>query len=714
MAILSKIKIKVLLIFLFLFSFNKYPFAQKFNWAKTFAGTSSNVSISNLTDKSGNIYSTGSFSGTVDFDPGPGINNITATGSRNTFISKIDSFGNLIWVRTTSGGYSQGISIAADTLGNIYVGGFFDDRSAVDFNPGTGVHLLSAVGLFDVFFLKLTTLGNFVWAKSIGGTGEDFLMSMVVNNSGDVFATGKFNATADFDPNSAIFNLTPSAKPYPSIFTMKLNANGSLSWANQFNGPASTYGDEGLSIELDNSSNIYSSGTVEGVTDLDPGPGVFSITPTTTSGGNNHCYICKLDSSGKFLKGAAFGNAAIMRHKFKLDHYGSIYLAGDFNAKSDFDPGPDSAILNAYYDIFVLKLDTSFNFKWVKLIYGNGNSTSRDIAVRNSGVYLVGSFDSTVDFDPSPDSAIYVSRGRSDAHILKLDTNGSFNWVYQIGGKDADAATCISVSNSYAVNANGLFFGTVDFDNGPDSVIVKTPSSSYNGFTVQMDQSGCNTIARAIIIESPACYGDTATILINGRNGEYPYTGIGTYKKVAGIYDFIVTDAKGCPDTINIIINQPDTINVNVTLKGDTIEALNKGAKYQWINCISNSIIPGEINEYFIPTLDGNYAVIVTEGTCFDTSSCTFVSKLGIDHNNHNQKPGIAPNPFNNTLSVKGLLESDKLMLFDMHGKMINLNWTNNGIERHANTTGLPGGMYILRIEDAKGLVKYKQTLQHD
>ena len=74
----------------------------------------------------------------------------------------------------------------------------------------------------------------------------------------------------------------------------------------------------------------------------------------------------------------------------------------------------------------------------------------------------------------------------------------------------------------------------------------------------------------------------------------------------------------------------------------------------------------------------------------------------------------LAPNPFNNTLSLKGVLETDKVILYDIYGKTINLKWENSGNELLANTAGLANGIYILRIVDAKGLVKYKQTIQHD
>lgn len=74
----------------------------------------------------------------------------------------------------------------------------------------------------------------------------------------------------------------------------------------------------------------------------------------------------------------------------------------------------------------------------------------------------------------------------------------------------------------------------------------------------------------------------------------------------------------------------------------------------------------------------------------------------------------IAPNPFNNTLHIAGVLENDRVSLFDIHGKAIQLKWENEGYQRHTNTSTLPQGIYILRVEDADGQLKHRQIVQHE
>ena len=78
-----------------------------FVWAKSMGGPYAvSVATAITVDASGNIYTTGGFSGTVDFDPGPGTFNLTAAGNRDIFLSKLDSAGNFLWVSNMGGSNS--------------------------------------------------------------------------------------------------------------------------------------------------------------------------------------------------------------------------------------------------------------------------------------------------------------------------------------------------------------------------------------------------------------------------------------------------------------------------------------------------------------------------------------------------------------------------------------------------------------------------------
>ena len=89
-------------------------------WAKGgIGGTGSDEARSIAKDTSGNIYVTGNFLGTVDFDPGPGTANFTSLGGYDIFVIKLDAAGNLLWARRMGGiGGEEGDAVAVDEAGN--------------------------------------------------------------------------------------------------------------------------------------------------------------------------------------------------------------------------------------------------------------------------------------------------------------------------------------------------------------------------------------------------------------------------------------------------------------------------------------------------------------------------------------------------------------------------------------------------------------------
>jgi len=146
--------------------------AQILDWAKSMGGTNLEESVSIAVDDSGNIYTTGYFQGTTDFDPGLGTFNLTSAGVQDIFISKLDASGNFVWAKSIGEISTDiGYSIAIDVSGNVYTAGYF--YGTADFDPGAGTFNLTSAGGQDIFISKLDASGNFVWAKSMGGISTE-------------------------------------------------------------------------------------------------------------------------------------------------------------------------------------------------------------------------------------------------------------------------------------------------------------------------------------------------------------------------------------------------------------------------------------------------------------------------------------------------------------------------------------------------------------
>src|SRR5689334_19755511 len=151
------------------------------------------------------------------------------------------------WAKSIGeGGEDAVLSVASDSLGNIYVGGSF--QGTVDFNPGAGIFNLTSSGDYDVFILKLDSGGSFRWAKAMGGAAFDRCFSLALDASGNIYSTGQFTGTADFNPGAGVFNLTGGG-----IFISKLDSSGNFIWAK------SVASGGGYSIAVDAAANIYAS-----------------------------------------------------------------------------------------------------------------------------------------------------------------------------------------------------------------------------------------------------------------------------------------------------------------------------------------------------------------------------------------------------------------------------------------------------------------------
>lgn len=510
-------KKQLLLLALNLFSIGF--FAQNLQWAKSMSGSGIDEGMSVVTDGSGNIYTTGIFNGTVDFDPGVGTYNLTSVGISDIFISKVDGAGNFVWAKSIgSTDYDYGNAITLDAAGNVLVTGYFSFTA--DFDPGPGVYNLSVVSQYDVFILKLDTSGNFIWAKSFGGTSLDEGMSIATDATGNVYTTGGFLGSVDFDPSAAIFSVNGGGSQ--CAFISKLDPSGNFVFAKSMTGT----GGMGRGLTIDAAGNIYSTGNFNGTVDFDPDAGVANLSVV----GANDIYVSKLNSLGNFVWAKSIGSTTWdYGYAIEVDGAGNVYTTGTYGAVADFDPGIGiSNLTNAGgNDIFVLKLDGSGNYIWAKGIGSSGGDFGSSIKLDGSGnLYVAGSFAATVDFNPGAATNNLISNGGDDAYILKLDGNGNYIWAQNIGSTNMDRYRDIAVDGGNNLCTTGGFFGTVDFD--PAAPVVNLTSAGSSDIF----------ISKISCTPSPAGSITGPTLACQGTSGNYsiaPVTGAtGYYWTVSG------------------------------------------------------------------------------------------------------------------------------------------------------------------------------------
>ena len=149
-------------------------------------------------------------------------------------------------------------------------------------------------------------------------------------------------------------------------------------------------------------------------------------------------------------------------------------------------------------------------------------------------------------------------------------------------------------------------------------------------------------------------------------SGNYTWTS-------SDIYADTIPNMLGCDSviTVNLTINKVDTA---ISQTGVTLSADVSGMAYQWLDCINgNSILSGETNQSFTATVNGNYAVEITENSCVDTSSCYTITTVGIIENNFENILVIYPNPSNGdfTIDLGAMYEKTTITITDIYGGII-------------------------------------------
>ena len=344
-----------------------------------------------------------------------------------------------------------------------------------------------------------------MWAHSWGAAGDDEAYSVNIDASGNVLVTGGFFGTSDFDPGAGVTQLTSAGNA--DIFVCKLTPSGSLIWAGNM---GSSFADFGKVIRTDADNNIYVSGNFTLTADFDPGPNTANI----ASGGLDDIYVCKLDSSGNFawVKQVATGGNNERLGDMTMDADNNMYFTGNFGGTADFDPsaGAQTFIANGT-DAFASKLDSIGNYVWSAAFSGGFVDDGRSIRVDNTqSVFVAGSFAGTADFDPDLNATANLTAvGLDDIFICKLDQNGLFSYVQQMGGTGYEIPYAMSMTNNGNTFLTGYFTGTADFDPTIGTANITSNGGSSDIFVfaqgpgaVGLEENG--TSASASVFPNPA------------------------------------------------------------------------------------------------------------------------------------------------------------------------------------------------------------------
>jgi hypothetical protein len=385
-------------------------------WNTFLGGLGTDNGLEIAVDSSGNIYVTGN-SNYLWNTPDPPARRPTS-GGLDVFVAKLDNNGTILWHTFLGSVYAdQARGIAVDSNGNIYVLG----QSVGTW--GSPVHGF-VTSASNMFLAKLTNNGDLVWntfqGGSVSGIGSTTPQGLVLDTSANIYVTG--SATATWGAPKLAYNGNSDA------FTAKFDSSGNLIW-NTFLGSAGT-SDSDTSQAITLSKN----GTYAYVTGYSQYSWGTNIVNAHSNPGGNDVFVAQLSSSDGTLGWSTFmgGPGIDFSSGIATDTGGNIYVTG----YSDVTWGSP---LNAYTsgnDVFVAKLNSSGVRQWHTFMGGSGDDRPNTMAMDGDGnnIYLAGS--STTSWGGSKIVRPYT--GGSDAFAVSLKIDGNINWVSFQGGTGDD------------------------------------------------------------------------------------------------------------------------------------------------------------------------------------------------------------------------------------------------------------------------------------
>ena len=724
-------------------------------------------------DQYGNVYITGSFEGSVDFDPDSTSSFIVNGSSNSIYVSKYTPSGDFLDMHFfySPGAYdSHPVDMVVDKTGSVYVTGelmnsAFRVNGFILYNSGP---ILQGKGFGDIFLIKLNPNLDPVWYYDIGTTDSERPTAMAIDDSANIYLTGLFESPIDMDPDSAGASMLNGFPDNYGLFLAKYDSAGSSLWAKEFAARVAI----GKAIDIDGKNNIYLAFTAYDTIWLNPG--VDSLSIIANSPGLS---IAKINSNGHAENATIlYGDSYITNQSnVDVDPFGNLAFSNRFFSFIDLDMSADTAGFNSvsYSDAFTVlysPCNLSVNNVLGPYSYAACSNDSIKLTVDSllvNNVLWSNGDTSFTTYYHSSGTGYVVADSRSRFYFYldlspktsnqTITTCNSYIWpingqTYNVTGSYSD--TIISVNgcdsivtlnltiknansssqsvfacNSYLWNNNtydtsGVYMDTIPNTSGCDSIMVlnliinRSTSSTqtisacdsytwnnntYNSSGIYVDTipntAGCDSL---MVLNLTINNSTSSTQTISACDS-YIWNN-NTYNS-SGIYLDTIPNAAGCDSTITINLSI-NPVDVSSTVNGTVITANASDATYQWVNCTNNySPISGDTSQSFTATANGSYAVIVMQGSCFDTSACQQITIVGISSVQPKAEISIYPNPVSMELTIDSDGNKGEVN-FEMINSIGQVVFKGSFVGKTTlQTSDLAPGVYLIKLGDDKTFV---------
>lgn len=710
----------------------KLDASGSFVWAKQLWV---NAAASIAVDDQHNVYLTGNYHGHADFNPDSGVDTLYAM-SDHAYYLKFNMNGDFVWVKEVGGNsstYHIPVNIRADHFGYLFVSA--RKGGSMDLDPGSTVFNSSGT---SALITKLDTSGNFIWAREwLSNYTNSNLMRINSDEFGNLYACGGIpQGGLDLDPGSGSYYLSgPLFSPAIQnqfMFILKLDSSGTFVWAESFtfNGTGVVLG---ASIDVGKNGNVYTSGSFNTSVDFDPGP-----LSQILSSMNGSQFVLKLKYCGQnnTVTYIACDSISISGNSYYTNQ-NFVQLFNDVNG-CDSNSIVSIAIHPSYQSTQTATACDSF-------IYNSQTFTS-------SGIYTINQTSSfgcdsntilhlTIHSTPPPQilnqtaCSLYTLNGQtytsSGTYTQLLTSTNGCDSVLQLNliiNNTSNFSLSQTACDQFSLNGlnyfnTGTYTQLLTNSVGCDSIItlqlvilhstsntiMQTVCNSYtfnsqtytatgNYTQTMINSAGCDSIIHLNIIVDPGVSASSSNLIQQACNA---FTLNGQTYSLTGNYTQTFANALGCDSIVHLALTIT-SINTNVTQSGITLTSAMNSASYQWLTCPSFSLIPSMTGQSFTATANGSYAVIVTQNSCIDTSTCFTVSGVNINESIKSDEVYLFPNPSLGSVELvtHQSMQDATIRLLNAVGQVMYEQDHIQGCRYLLDLTHKAKGLYIVEISD--------------
>jgi hypothetical protein len=403
----------------------KYNKTGQLIWGKAIQGDFPSAGTSINVDGNSNVYLSGRFQDSGDFDPGNAEYKLYSQGMNDFFIAKLNSSGDFVWAHGFGSTDNDFIASAVvDGKGNVYMTGNY--RGNLDFDPSAGSIIKTPTGLLDLFLLKLTTDGDYQWVITYGGTEQPTGFFVSLDPYENVVLSGKYHASSNFNPLGTA--VTKSTQGNHDFFVARYNPNGLLMNVFTGGGPDVDYA---MATHYTKENGVFVFGNFQGTAVFDPN----NINLNMTAKSSMDRFVAKYDTNGNCIwryQMPLTGNQFLYLKSIISDKIGNAYVICEFRDSVDVDPGSNTKMMysSGVGDIYIQKISPFGNLIWAKQIGSAGNDRSYSMEMdEQQQLYILGTFSDSCIFniDNTPALLRRNSAIGNSAFVLKMGDQKNIN-----------------------------------------------------------------------------------------------------------------------------------------------------------------------------------------------------------------------------------------------------------------------------------------------